>query len=438
MSQESQQGLGIWMLIALVAGNMLGSGGLLLPASLASIGSIGILAWIATAIGALFLALTFANLSRIDPREGGPYVYCHDAFGEFASFQVAYCYWMAIWIGNAAIVVACIGYLAVFFPRLACDQQLAFWVGAATVWLFTFINTLGVRQVGIVQLITSILKIVPLVITAFIAIFFIDPSHYHIFNVSGQSNHVAFNNAAALTLWSFIGVESATIPTGVIINPERNIPLATLIGTVVAAFVYILGTIAIMGIIPMAELANLSAPYAEVAKIIFGGWAYWLMDAVAVIACLGTLNGWILLQAHVPLAMAQDKLFPQVFAQQNKDGTPVYGVILTSVLVTILLAMSSSKHFVEQFNMIILLAVLATLILYLYSSMAALIIFLKHKQKLTAGKLIRNILTAIIAFVYSFWAVIGAGTEIVFYGTVLFLTSVPIYIWVKWRELSNV
>jgi len=271
-NQTPQRSLGPWMLTALVSGNMIGSGVFLLPASLASIGSISILSWILTSIGAIFVALVFSRLGRLIPKTGGPYIFCREAFGDFVGFQIAYNYWIAMWIGNCAIVIAFVGYLSVFWPSLAKGGVDALMVSLALVWGVTGINILGVREAGRVQLVTTILKLVPLVVLAAVGLFFMHKSNLAVFNISGKSNFSALTSAATLTLWSFIGFESATVPAGNVINPKRNIPRATIIGTLIAAAIYIISTISIMGVVPMADLAKSSAPYAQAAHIIFGQW----------------------------------------------------------------------------------------------------------------------------------------------------------------------
>jgi len=268
----TQKTLGFWTLTALVAGNMIGSGVFLLPASLASFGSIGIVAWGLTALGAMVLALIFSRLSRVLPKTGGPYAYCREAYGDFVGFQVAYCYWMALWIGNAGIIVALNGYLSVFWPALNQDSQLGLWVSLLILWAITAINVIGVRAAGVVQVVTTILKMLPLFAVGLVGIFMVQPENLMDFNLTGKTHFSAITGAAALTLWAFIGLESATIPAGNVINPKKNIPRATLVGTGVTGLIYILTTVAVMGVVPMSDLAQSSAPYADAARMIFGSW----------------------------------------------------------------------------------------------------------------------------------------------------------------------
>ena len=430
--------LGIWMLTALVVGNMIGSGVFLLPASLASIGSISVFSWCATALGAMLLAMVFAKLSTLFPKTGGPYIYCREGFGDFIGFQVAYNYWMYMWVGNAAIAVALTGYLSTFFPELMHNNLLAFLVSAGAVWLLTLVNILGVHFAGVFQLILTILKFVPLILIAIIGLFFIDTQNLTYFNVSGQSNFQAFSSGAMLTLWAFLGMESASIPADEVLNPKKNIPRATIIGTALTALVYILSTVAIMGVIPVPQLKESAAPFADLAGRILGPWGKFVMGAAAVISCFGALNGWILLQGQIPLAAAKDQLFPRKFGELSKSRAPVFGIVLSSCLVTLLLILNFNKNLVDQFTFIISLATLAAIIAYLYTTVAEFVIYIKHPDKAEKKGLVKSLTIAGLAFLYTFWATMSAGQEIVFYGVLLMFTSIPIYGSMEWQKYRKI
>lgn len=429
--------LGVWMLTALVAGNMIGSGVFLLPATLASFGSISILSWIITAFGAMCVALVFAKLGSLIPKVGGPYAYCHEAFGSFAGFQIAYNYWIALWVGNAAIAVAASSYLGVFFPVLKNSAHLSCLVSIGLVWLMTIINILGVKEAGIVQLVTTILKLLPLILIATFGLLFIHPQNFTAFNLSGHTNASALMAAATLTLWSFIGLESATVPADDVENPQKNIPRATILGTFVTSLVYILSTVAVMGVIPMAQLAKSTAPYADAAKMMFGPAAYYIIGLGAIVSCFGALNGWTLLQGQIPLAAARDGVFPKVFAKESRFGTPIVGLIVSSTLITLLLLLTLSSSLVKQFTFIILIATLASLIPYLYTCMAELMIFIKHREIFSGKRLFGSVVISLFAMVYAFWAIAGSGQETLFYGALLFFSSVPVYVWMQWGVSRN-
>jgi len=423
--QTKKNKLGLCALTALVAGNMIGSGIFMLPSDLARLGSISLFSWVATTFGAFCLALVFSKMSLLIPKSGGPYAYVQAGFGDFIGFQTAYYYWIAIWVGNCGIIVALIGYLRVFFPELA-NAGLGTMVGLAIVWVITAINLAGVHTAGKVQLITTILKLIPILLIAIFGWWYIHPEYFtESFNVTGKSDFSAFSHGATLTLWAFLGVESATIPAASVDNPTRNIPLATLLGTAIAAIAYIASSAAIMGMLPASVLAEAVSPFAAAAKIIFGQWGEWIIAAGACISCIGVLNGWILVQGQIPMAAADDNLFPKIFAKRNKHDVPMWGLIITSFFISLFLWLSRSSDLVNQFQLIILIAATTTLVAYLYTAIAEIILLPKKHNKN-----IFNVIIALLAAIYSFWALFSSGMDIVFYVTMLIFTGIPVYIWV--------
>lgn len=431
-----KKSLGFWMLTALVIGNIIGSGVFLLPSSLAKYGTISVLSWAITGVGALALALLFARLSQMIPKTGGPYTYCHAAYGDFIGFQVAYNYWTAVWIGNAALVTALLGYLSFFFPQIE-DPAIACLMSIGFVWMLTLINIMGLRTAGIVQVITAVLKLLPLFIVTFVGLFFVKKNNLMQFNISEVSNWQAITGAIPLTLWAFIGLESATVPADDVDNPKKNIPRATIFGTALAAIIYILSTIAIMGVIPPEELSKSNFPFADAAKTIFGNWGAWLIALGSVIACFGTLNGWVLIQGQVPMAAAQDNLFPKAFGKKNKAGAPAIGLVISGCLVTALLLMRYGASLVDQFKFIITLAVFFNAIPYLYSAFAEVLLYFEHPEKFNIKRLWVSILIAAVSFIFLLWALLGSEQEIIYYGFLLFISSLPFYLWMRYKHKTS-
>jgi len=358
-------------------------------------------------------------------------------------FQTAYIYWISLWVGNAGIAIAMIGYLEVFFPSLS-DPALATIAALSVLWAITIINAIGMRSIGAVQIITTILKFVPLILVVAIGFNYFHPEYItSSFNVTDKSNFSAFSYAATLTLWAFLGVESASIPADSIKNPARDIPIATIFGTVGTAVIYIASAVAIMGILPAKTLAESASPFAAAIGLVCGKWGLYIAAGGAAIACIGSLNGLILCQAQVPMAAAADSLFPKIFGKRSKAGIPVFGLIISSLLISILLLSTSNESLVDQFQLLILIASTTNLIAYLYAAVAEIIIFIKNPE---AGKLKfkkTNIIIALFAAIYSFWAIFGSGVDIVFYMSMLVFSSFPIYGWICWykkrqSELSKV
>jgi APA family basic amino acid/polyamine antiporter len=271
-------------------------------------------------------------------------------------------------------------------------------------------------------------------LVAFGGLFFLQAKNFLPFNSSGKTTYGAISATAAMTMFSFVGIEAATVPAGSVENPEKIIPRATLLGLLIATLVYILGSISVMGIIPSAQLQHSLTPYADAAVVIYGSNArYWISAGVA-IAAFGALNGWTLMQGQMPFAIAQDKLFPAIFSRQNKKGVPYVGVLLNSIMVSCFIYMNYNKGLVEQFRFLLLLSLLCMLIPYLLSAASYLIIRAKSNIK---GGWPGAVLLAILAFGYALWNIAGTGKEAVYYGFLLLMASVPFYVWVAYKKASE-
>ena len=396
---------------------------------MAALGSVSLLSWVFSALGAMLLALVFARMSVLVPVAGGPYAYAQAGFGNFIGFQMAFYYWFASWVGNAAIALAFSSYLHVLFPILDSPIPRVS-VAIAIVWFLTIVNCIGVKQAGILQVICTVLKLLPIILIAVLGWFYFHSSYVYApenFNNIGSSNFHVFTSGVALTLWAFIGVESATVPSDCAVNPKRNIPLATVCGTLVAALVYIASSVAIYGMIPAAELAKSLSPFADAAMLILGPWGRIVIAVGAAISCFGALNGWTLIVGQVGKSAADNGFFPSFMAKGSKSGLPVYGLVITAVLISGLLFMTLSDNLVEQFNLIILMAVIGVVIPYLFTCVSLVIVY-KHQ-----GKQIKvfDMIAITGALVYVTWAILGVGSEVIFYSMILFVASVVFYLFAK-------
>lgn len=426
--------LGLWRSTALVVGNIIGSGIFLLPASLGIYGSLGLVGWMVSGAGSICLALVFARLSRQFPRTGGPYAYSREAFGDFVGFQMAWSYWMGTWASNAAISTAFVSYMAAFYPELKTHPTYGFFLALSSVWFFTFLSTTSVRSAGSVQVVITIMKAIPLIAIGVVGMFYVDFSHFLIINPSGESTFKAIAASAALTLFAFLGLESATVPAENVVNPEKTIPRATILGTVFSAIVYVWTTIVLLGVIEPLTLSKSNAPFADAAGLIFGPWASPIIAGCAVLAAFGTMNGWILLQGHVPLAAARDGLFPAIFAKVSKSGTPYIGSIVSSLLMTCLLYMNYQANLVDQFTTIVNFTTFAVLLPYLYSAVADLYFLAKSPVKVSSFYWLRTSGIALLAFLYSLLIIAGAGKETVFLGVIFLFSGFPVYVWMKAKK----
>ncbi|MFC3615130.1 amino acid permease [Lutimaribacter marinistellae] len=427
-----QAALGLGACTALVIGNMIGSGIFLLPASLAAFGPISLLGWILTSAGAIVLAIIFGRLAQLVTKPGGPYAYCEVGYGEFAGFIIAWGYWIALWTGNAAVAVALVGYLGFLVPAVDESQTLSLAVALISIWFLTLINIRGVAEAGLVQTITTIGKLVPLVAIGLLGLFWVESQNFAPFNTSGQSSMAAVSAAAALTLWAYLGLESATVPSGDVVDPKKTIPRATIIGVLITAAVYILVTFVAIGVVPSGELATSSAPLALVATTMWGAVGGFLVALGAVVSTFGTLNGFTLLTGQVPYGAAMDRVFPRALGNLSNYGTPANALILSNLLASVLIVMNFSKGLVGAFETIILLAVMSSLLPYALCALAELMILVRRNKSAAQplGRLKIAIL-GMLGFVYSIWALYGSGSETVFLGFLLIIAGIPIHVWIK-------
>lgn len=426
-----KKALSLPILTSLVVGNMIGTGIYMLPASLAAFGSNALIAWVFTSIGALFLALAFAHLNKRYPKTGGPIIYAKQAYGRLIGFIVAYTYWIANLVSIAGIAVAATGYLGFIFPvfnsnTAEYNQFATLGLELGLVWLFTLINIIGVHAAGLVQLILTIAKVIPLVVISLIGLFFIHPEYFSFSGGTLSSNFNAISSAAALTFWSFIGLESATVPAENTKGP-KDIYKATVYGTLITGIVYILSTFVLMGMIPTSDLGSSQFPFANAGTLLFGTHAAMFITLCAVLSGLGTLNGCILLQGQIVFAAAREHYFPKRFTKLTKHDVPYAGQILSSALISVLLITTINPTLLKQFNSIALLAALLTLITYFICALAEIKFSFTEKRQRRYALLTRSMLIAILASVYAVWMISSFSKETLIAGLAIFGLAVPIY-----------
>ena len=420
--------MGFWMCLALVVGNIVGSGVYMLPASLAPHGLNSIFGWIVTAGGAVALATVFARLAKLYPEAGGPYVYARVAFGEGVGFLMAWGYWMGVWVGNAAIAIGTVAYLAELLPWIKNTPGGPALASCAIIWVLTYVNWRGTRQMGGLQIVTTVLKLLPLIAIIGLGLWLLVKADASVIKVEPQPfSWSAINASATLTLWAFLGLESATVPAGNVDNPQRNVPLATLWGTLLAAAVYILVCSVVVLLVPGTQLANSSAPFADVVRMVWGDAVAGTLALFAFISGFGALNGWILLQGEMPRVLAREGIFPAFFARESRHGTPGMSLVISSVLLTALVLMNYSRSMVQIFSFTILVTTSAYLVMYLCCAVAALKLCWRGLLGEPGRRLSPYLLIAIFAAVYSAWTLFGAGAEAFWWSMVLFAVGLPVY-----------
>jgi APA family basic amino acid/polyamine antiporter len=431
--KKGKQKLGIWMTTSLVIGNMIGGGIFLMPSTLAEFGGISIVGWLVSSIGALLLASVFSKLSRlVTGKSGGPYAYARAGFGDYVGFLVAWGYWIAVWVAMAALAIAFVSAMSVFFPVLKEKPWIAVSLGLAAVWVLTWVNTRGVRTSGKVQVLTTLLKVVPILLIIMGGFFFFKAENFIPFNASDTNALSAIAITGTLTLYAFLGLESASVPSDNVKDPEKTIPRATMLGTIFTTAIYILSTVAVMGLIPLDTLAKSPAPFADAMKIMAGETGSFIVAGGVAMAAFGALNGWILIQSQVARAISRDGLFPKVFQRENNQGVPVWGLIIGSVLCSVLMLMNYSEGLVDQFKFVILLSTICTLVPYLF--VVGAYVGVSLEKRITGMPKIRMYVLGGLAFAFSMWAIFGAGEKAVFLGFILLMLGTPFYVWLKWKK----
>ena len=421
--QESGK-IGVVAATLMVAGNMMGSGVFMLPANLAAMGGIAVFGWLITIVGAVSLALVFAKLAALNPVAGGPYAYTRLAFGDYMGYQTNLIYWLANVVGNVGLAVAGVGYLTTFFPALrdplnAALAQLAF------IWFFTYANILGPKTVGWLQSFTTSFALIPIVGVAIFGWFWFSPSTYMAgWNVSGHSSMGAIGMTLNFTLWAFIGVESASVSAGVVENPAKNVPIATVGGVLIAAVCYLLSSSVIMGMIPNAQLVKSSAPFVDAVVIALGPVAGQVVAGCAALGCLGSLAGWTLLVGQTAKAAADDGLFPNLFAKVNKKGVPSSGLALVAVIMTVQVLATMSPTAGAQFGKIASIAVIMTLLPYIYSAISIKVL---GWHKMADKEYAFYCGVGIVGAVYSLWAMVGSDGEQTRWSLIFVISTMVFY-----------
>ncbi|GED89400.1 amino acid permease [Streptomyces sp. 6-11-2] len=418
---------GLPVATALVMGNIIGGGIFLLPASVAPYGTVSLVAFGVLTVGAIALALVFGRLAERNPSTGGPYVYAREAFGDFAGFLAAWAYWITTWVSNAALAVAAVGYLDVLIP-VNGHRWTACLAALALQWLPALANFAGTRYVGAVQVVATVLKFVPLLLVAVGGLFFFDPRNLGPFHEGGGSTIGAVSAAAAILLFSYLGVESAAVSAGEVKDARRNVGRATVIGTTGAALVYLLGTLSVFGTVAHDRLVKSTAPFSDAVNAMFGGsWGGWAVALAALVSMTGCLNGWTLLSAQTPYAAARDGLFPAAFARRRR-GVPTFGVAVTVVLASLLTVYNYTSGSAKVFEVLVLVTTFTATVPYLLATAAQIFHLVSgRRERVDRARLVRDAVVAGGAAAFSLWLVAGAGYAAVYQGVLFLFAGVLVY-----------
>lgn len=425
--QAKARGLGFGMVLALVVGNMIGSGIYLLPATLAPLGWNQLAGWVVTIVGAMCLAAVFAALSARLPRAGGPYAYAEAAFGPLAGFVAAWSYWVMTWVGNGAIAVAVVSNLSLVAPVIGRVPGLPALLAVACVWVLTMVNISGVKAAGRVQEVTTALKILPLLLLIGLALVLIATGAPHAPDPGVPFTADKIAAAAGLTFWGFLGLESGTVPADKVADAQKVVPRATMIGVALTGAIYFGISLAFALFMPASAAATSPAPVADFLGRHFGAHAAEVVALFAAISAFGALNGWVLVQGEMPWAMARGGVFPRWFAAESRSGTPLRGHILSSLLLTAIVLANFQRGMADLFGFIASVSLAAGLLAYLLSALAAL--KLLTRRAALVGP-------ALVAVAFTLWAESGLGLQAFGYGALLIVLGLPVYWLVRNAEAS--
>lgn len=438
MKQGFKRDLGIFATISIIVGQMIGSGIYMAPQGLAVLTNpwVSLLAVAVTGAGTLFLALSFARLDNKKATTGSVIVYAKEAFGDLPSFWVGWSYWCGCWIANGAIVIAGLNYLSYFFPSMAGNTFPKFIACTSILWAYTLINLAGVKFAGRLNLILTIVKLLPLLIFAVVAFVHFDTANFNTVSNQAVSGIGALPVGMAYMLWSFIGFEGASITAGEVENPKQ-IGRITIISTAIVVIIYALLVALAAGNMTQNELAGSSSPLADIMYRITGGyWAGALISLGASISAIGCVGAWILSAARVTYALGESRLMPSGFAKLSKKrGTPVNGLLINGVLMTAVMLLGYLSNGGDLYSFLSMMAVMTFLVFYLFGAASEIMISGREiKKPFNFFQFLKKSALGLIALIYSIYTIIGSGMQYVFYGFLLILLGIPVYIYVKLKQ----
>ncbi len=434
---ENKKKMTLMQLTVIVTVNMMGSGIIMLPANMAKVGAISLLSWGVTAVGSMAIAYGFAQAGLFNQRAGGMAAYAEDAHGKAGFFMTFYLYFFSLAIGNVAIAISAVGYLATFFPWLSSTPVTTCIGVIGLVWLTTVANFGGASLTGRIGSVTVWGVILPVGLLSIIGWFWFSGQTFAAaWNPTGISIGQGLGSSIALTLWAFLGMESAAQNSSAVENPKKNVPLACMLGTLGAAAVYILSTAVIQGIVPNAELAMSTGPFGLAYAKMFNPTVGSIVMALAVMACLGSLLGWQFTISQTAKSASDDRMFPSIFSKVNPMGAPVAGMIVMAVVQSAMALSTISPNLNDQFNVLVNLAVVTNVVPYILA-LSGLMVMMKNAH-VTEKVYRRNTVVAMVAMLYSVYAIYASGKDAVLGGMIVMGIGYVIYGFIAYRFVSVV
>jgi APA family basic amino acid/polyamine antiporter len=429
--------LGLGSSTALVVGSIIGTGVFTMPAVLAGAGTASLVTLGVIAVGAVLLGLLFGQLTRRVPNvDGGLYAYSRHEFGDFAGYLTAWCYWITCWAGNAAIVASWVLYVESLFGIENPSAWTNWGIALTGLWIPAAINLAGVRQMAWFQNLTVILKFLPLLFLAVVGWFFVQSANFGPFNASGGSLYDGIGIASGVALFSFIGVECASIAAGRVKDPRRNVGRASVLGTAAAGLLYVAVTAVVMGLVPHDQLVEDGTPFVAAFQSVFdGGWIGKAVALVAVVSGIGALNGWTLVTAEMPFAAARDGLFLEAFGKEDRRGTPWFGIVVSTIVASILMGWSySGETGLKVFTYLVYLSVVTVAIPYFFSACAQLAYLVSRRRTVQGWNLARDLAVSVTSMLFALWVTFASGYQAVYQALLLVLVGIPLYAFLKARR----
>jgi arginine:ornithine antiporter/lysine permease len=442
MKQKDDK-LGLWLLVFVGIGSMIGSGIFNSPKDLIHVANpqSTLIAWIIGGLGALMLAFVFIFLANRKPNlTSGIYEYAKDGFGDYMGFNAAWGYWSLGWLGN-------VSYLVLFFKTLndllgdkALSPTICFWAGSAVLWIYYFIIRAGIKEGAITNFIVTIAKLIPIVLAIVAGIGLMNPEIFHVADwqhtlaSTGQKTNVVaqIGDAMAIILWCFVGVESASVLSGRAAD-QKTVQRATLISVLIVLAIYVLLTVISMSAIPAKELYASPTPIALLLeKTSIGQTGAIIVKLGIMLSVLGAGLSWTLLSVETMYAAARDGVMPKILARENRKKTPINALLLTQLFTQIFLLSILSPNMNNTYLAAITIGTSLVLIPYFLSSLYA--VKISWQNKITGGNF-RFFTISLLGTIYSVYVIVSVGLRYLIF-TILFY-AVGIILFIKAKNEKN-
>ena len=387
--------------------------------------------WALTGFGALCLAFVFSRLSPLHPTTGGPYVFVQSIFGKHAGFYVAWTYWILAWVGLVPVLGTTASSLCILFS-LSHDPWMILTLQIGVLSLLTLLNLKGVRASGQWEVFMTLLKIIPLVIFPLWALWFFNPAYLMPANPTDLPWHNVLGSAALVTLWGFLGVESGTTPASSVDNPQKTIPRAIILGTLLVVILYMLNSVAVMGVVPRDLLLLSPAPYGLALHVLSGAVGAKAVSFFVVIVCLGAANAWIMAAGQVAKGAADDGLFPAFWGKENRHESPYIAIGLAFVLLVGTLFSMADQTIAHQIKFVVEISVVGCLAIYFLCVIAFMVEISRGRLKSQA---LSSWVIAGLAFVFCAWTLWAAGLETLLWASTLPCVGILFHFF--WRKRST-